>query len=667
MLSISRILSGSKEDFDLAPIQTESKYSKATAEEFRTFIPRFISSWKIDKINLDAMTAEPLKFHWSTKSGPTGPAILMAYWEFTNYLDSGLKLLTKLDRRLAPIFTWLTKIKSSPQLHRVFLDAFTRGELTTLRKISVKEDREGKSRIFGILDYWSQQALKPLHTQIFSRLRRLNPDFTFNQGRALVNLSGLPGPFHSIDLSSATDRFPISLQEMVLSELTNPEYAKAWRAVLTDLPFHHGAIKHPIYYRAGQPMGAYSSWGMFALTHHCLVAFAASKIRNSKFKDYVLLGDDIVIASNEVADSYKEICNQLDIPFSPMKTHTSLHSYEFAKRWVHKGHEVSPYPISGLISVVNKWHYLHQFTVETESKGYQRPSVTGPLSFEELFKALYPGQERFHKYLTDRIQLLECMPKKGDSLDLLTTKLTKLFSTFNIPGEWKLGSENIEKILSHSMSRALEHTIHTDSARLMKAYQLWDANLQKAKSLFDLWANKTLGAVVLWESIFPVLGSINDKIIDIDEKNLMMVMKLSEDASYEIIETPSGYKHSNMYFPLQKVWDLVESLEITIIPKLHGVLPMRRSQTITGAKALYALNFVKSIKEMTGMKVKGSGPFFDNLEEYPSYLDVTLATKAELEGFVDPMIERINLGVDGDTVKETETVDSPPKSEDPSK
>lgn len=71
---------------------------------------------------------------------------------------------------------------------------------------------------------------------------------------------------------------------------------------------------------------------MMALTHHVIVQIAALRSKKFNFKDYVILGDDLVIANDEVAQQYKDLISKLDMPFSPEKTHTSKDVYEFAKR-----------------------------------------------------------------------------------------------------------------------------------------------------------------------------------------------------------------------------------------------------------------------------------------------------------------------------------------------
>lgn len=85
-------------------------------------------------------------------------------------------------------------------------------------------------------------------------------------------------------------------------------------------------------YSVGQPMGAYSSWAAFALTHHVVVQWAAYKCGHTNFKDYILLGDDIVIKNNDVALKYISLMRKWGVDISINKTHVSKHTYEFAKR-----------------------------------------------------------------------------------------------------------------------------------------------------------------------------------------------------------------------------------------------------------------------------------------------------------------------------------------------
>jgi len=51
-----------------------------------------------------------------------------------------------------------------------------------IRRLVVFSDKEGKTRIIAILDYFSQTVLRGLHAYLFKALRKIPQDMTFNQG-----------------------------------------------------------------------------------------------------------------------------------------------------------------------------------------------------------------------------------------------------------------------------------------------------------------------------------------------------------------------------------------------------------------------------------------------------------------------------------------------------
>jgi len=202
-----------------------------------------------------------------------------------------------------------------------------------IRKLSIIHDREGKERIIAIFDYWSQSALKPLHDSVFKILRSFKGDCTFDQTSSSRWLK-VPGPYYSMDLHAATDTFPVEIQEYILGQMITPEYAKAWRRVMTAHEFYVPfSDQRHIKYGCGQPMGAYSSWAVFALSHHIIVRVAALRAGySSKWSNYALLGDDIVLTNPKVAQEYRAIMGSLGVLINDDKTHISLDMYEFAKR-----------------------------------------------------------------------------------------------------------------------------------------------------------------------------------------------------------------------------------------------------------------------------------------------------------------------------------------------
>lgn len=118
-------------------------------------------------------------------------------------------------------------------------------------------------------------------------------------------------------------------------------------------------------YSVGQPMGALSSWAMLAITHHVIVQWAAFRSGwDGWFKYYAVLGDDVVIAHDDVAGEYLRIMGRLGVGISKAKTLTGIRSMEFAKRFILKGEDVSPVSlkeflvaqgsVSALIELVRK-------------------------------------------------------------------------------------------------------------------------------------------------------------------------------------------------------------------------------------------------------------------------------------------------------------------------
>jgi len=204
-------------------------------------------------------------------------------------------------------------------------------------------------------------------------------DCTFDQNRFTQHLAEIRlrnNSYHSIDLTAATDRMPIALQGRLVEYLYgSAEKMSAWKSILVDLPFTNKSFPKGVVYGTGQPMGAYSSWPVMALTHHIIVQVAAQRSGLSgtrtrpRFENYCLLGDDLVIADDRVAKEYKDMLIVLDMPFSEAKTHVSKTTFEFAKRWFHNREEITGFSIPGLMSVWRSYPLLHNFLANQSTHG----------------------------------------------------------------------------------------------------------------------------------------------------------------------------------------------------------------------------------------------------------------------------------------------------------
>jgi len=124
-------------------------------------------------------------------------------------------------------------------------------------------------------------------------------------------------------------------------------------------------VKHPfpvkipngsrrkVYYRTGQGMGIYSSWTSIALTHHLLILLAAYRAGRHYFKDYAVLGDDVVIADELVAWSYKDLIVRLGLEIRMTKSMVPVGDrvpVEFASKLIFNGIDITPLPVGLLLN-----------------------------------------------------------------------------------------------------------------------------------------------------------------------------------------------------------------------------------------------------------------------------------------------------------------------------
>jgi hypothetical protein len=229
-------------------------------------------------------------------------------------------------------------------------------------KLSVVYDQAGKARIVAITNWWIQLALKPLHKAIFGILRGIKQDGTFDQLRPFNELIDLndDDKFYSFDLSAATDTLPIDLQRDILNCLS-PNLGSRWFNLL-NLPWYWQGKE--VRYAVGQPMGAYSSWAMLALTHHVIVRIAAHRVGVQNFSAYCILGDDVVIRNDLVADEYYKLMSALGVSINLSKSVNSTEFAEFAKNW--KGPDVNITPIGpGLtLRFIRDKKYIAKYILE---------------------------------------------------------------------------------------------------------------------------------------------------------------------------------------------------------------------------------------------------------------------------------------------------------------
>jgi len=92
---------------------------------------------------------------------------------------------------------------------------------------------------------------------------------------------------------------------------------------------------------------------MLALTHHCIVQFAAYRAGlRIPFKDYGILGDDVFIANNKVSREYLLILQEIGVEVGLAKSIRSKSRLvlEFAKKFIVNKEEANMIPIKDCIT-----------------------------------------------------------------------------------------------------------------------------------------------------------------------------------------------------------------------------------------------------------------------------------------------------------------------------
>lgn len=244
-------------------------------------------------------------------------------------------------------------------------------------KISLASERAGKTRLFAIGDYWSQNSLQTLHDWLMKILRSIPTDGTYDQGAAFERIQSKKVSYMvSYDISKFTCRVPLSLQTAMLSYYTSHDLGRYWEGIVGNREFRcpNGEF---VSWNVGQPLGLLSSWATCTLLHHHLVWFASYRFFNDNrpFNGYQILGDDIVIWHKGVAKAYACILSELGIEINLSKS--KLYSgergkpqiFEFAKRVSVEQNEITGIPFD-LLSMATKSVYnyvdLVLYLVETK-------------------------------------------------------------------------------------------------------------------------------------------------------------------------------------------------------------------------------------------------------------------------------------------------------------
>jgi hypothetical protein len=129
-----------------------------------------------------------------------------------------------------------------------------------------------------------------------------------------------------VDLSSATDLFPLSVQETALRAILGQSSQQhvdlfveisrsVWKSSIGD-----------IRWTKGQPLGLFPSFAAFTLTHGLLLYYLADGDYHNQF---FVVGDDVVILEDNLRDRYISMLERMRCPWSQDKSISSHKLSEF--------------------------------------------------------------------------------------------------------------------------------------------------------------------------------------------------------------------------------------------------------------------------------------------------------------------------------------------------
>jgi len=200
-----------------------------------------------------------------------------------------------------------------------------------------------------------QSALWPLSIRLWETLKSLPGSYVHDQDSGILRVMDAleKGSWvDSIDLSDATNNFPLEYQMFILKGLA-PDMGEL-------IGYFEGVSRGSWlapdgkYYRwsVGQPLGLHPSFAAFTLGQLALlyslagipVTFTRSASTFAEIASrlpFAVIGDDVVIFDPDLAVSYRRILSSWDVPISPTKSLASNQCAEFGGKIITSSEVIS--------------------------------------------------------------------------------------------------------------------------------------------------------------------------------------------------------------------------------------------------------------------------------------------------------------------------------------
>jgi hypothetical protein len=264
--------------------------------------------------------------HANGASFPEGERTLDCAYSFLDQTTTGQNCVRKYPNIFKPLMEGITDT-----------DVISIGNMyyaTNVGKIGLIQEPGLKLRAVANPARVYQAALKPLGDDLYRKLAMLPWDCTHEQSRPFTILQKhlADNKFvHAIDLSNATDRFPLKLQEKLLDVLYHRKDGIQLFGDLSRARWNCSLVNGTISWKTGQPLGLYPSFASFALCHGMML-YTLNDCKHDD--DFFVLGDDVVILDDNLNEAYRRFLTTMDIPFSESKTISSDSLTEFGGKLI---------------------------------------------------------------------------------------------------------------------------------------------------------------------------------------------------------------------------------------------------------------------------------------------------------------------------------------------
>jgi len=240
------------------------------------------------------------------------------------------------------------KLSHAPSLAKKIVEKIKieRYQPSLVGNLGFSQEPGGKLRVFASpFPIW-QAVCEPLGVRFLDILKfDVGQDCTHNQEEGAIWAQAqlrAGKSVHSVDLSNATDLFPLKLQELCLTEKFGIDskmrdiflrIAKGnWKVPKAIREFGY---PEEISWERGQPLGLKPSFGLFAFTHHMLIQGMCHEL-GVPLDSYRVLGDDVIFSDIKLSHTYITVMEQIGCKIAHEKSILSNKMAEFA------GYRITP-------------------------------------------------------------------------------------------------------------------------------------------------------------------------------------------------------------------------------------------------------------------------------------------------------------------------------------